>query len=131
MDEFQCCDFQSAVSHYLLRNQSVLEILGKCQENSSRVNGAVVRAANSCGCIEIRTSKPSIPEDIDLEGLRALLSSQVQGQLCPTCREVLMEEIGRNLFYLTALCNVFDLSLQEVLSMETKKLETLGKYNLY
>lgn len=130
MGETYCSDFQSAVSHFLLRHQSVLDILSKCQENSSRVNGAVVKAVTACGCIEINAHKPNIPPEVDLEGLRQILSSHVEGQLCDNCKEVLTQEIGRNLFYLTALCNVFDISLQEVLRIETEKLETLGKFNL-
>jgi hypothetical protein len=131
MGEIQCSDFQSAVSHFLLRHQSVLEILSKCQENSNRINRAVIKAVSSCGCIEINAHKPQIPHDTDLEGLREILSSQVDGQLCDSCREVLTQEIGRNLFYLTALCNVFDISLQDVIQTETEKLETLGKFNLF
>ena len=45
-------------------------------------------------------------------------------------KNTFMREIGRNLFYLTALCNVFDISLQDVLQNETEALETLGKFNL-
>lgn len=130
MGEIQCSDFQSAVSHFLLRNHSVLEILSKCQVNSARVNQAVVKAATSCGCIEINAHKQTLPKDSDLNALREILSSQVEGDLCNNCREVLTQEIGRNLFYLTALCNLFDISLQDVLRTETEKLETLGKYNL-
>ena len=130
MGETYCSDFQSAVSHFLLRHQSVLDILSKCQENGARVNGAVVKAVTTCGCIEIHASKPDIPPEVDLEGLRQILSSHVEGQLCDNCKEVLTQEIGRNLFYLTALCNVFDISLQDVLKKETEKLETLGKFNL-
>lgn len=130
MNEMQCSDFQSAVSRFLLRHQSILDILSKCQESTSRINRAAVKAVTSCGCIEINAFKPKLPKDASLDDLREILSSQVEGQLCETCKEALAEEVGRSLFYLTALCNVFDISLQEVLSMETAKLETLGKYNL-
>jgi hypothetical protein len=114
----------------LLRHQSIIEILSKCQDSTGRINRAVVKAVTGCGCIEIHAFKPKLPEDANLDDLRKILSSQVEGQLCETCKEALTEEIGRNLFYLTALCNVFDLSLQDVLTLETKKLETLGKFNL-
>ncbi|MEA4891586.1 MAG: DUF1573 domain-containing protein [Peptococcaceae bacterium] len=130
MNEIQCSDFQSAVSRFLLRNQSILDLMGKCQDTSARVNRAVVKAVTSCGCIEVHASKPQLPQDASLDDLRELLSSHVEGQLCDNCRDALMREIGRNLFYLTALCNVFDISLQDVLQNETEALETLGKFSL-
>ncbi|MDR1192602.1 MAG: DUF1573 domain-containing protein [Peptococcaceae bacterium] len=130
MKEMQCADFQSAVSRFLLRHQSVLDILSKYQESAARSNRAVVKAVTSCGCIEIRAAKAKLPPDADLDDLRQMLSSHVEGQLCDNCRETLIQEVGLNLFYLTALCNVFDISLQEVLQAETDKLETLGRYNL-
>jgi hypothetical protein len=130
MNEKQCSDFQSAVSRFLLRNQSILDILSKCQESATRVNRAAVKAVTSCGCIKVYAVKPQLPPDASLDDLRQLLSSHVEGQLCEHCKEAVTQEVGRNLFYLTALCNVFDISLQEVLQMETEKLETLGKYNL-
>ena len=130
MNELQCSDFQSAVSRFLLRNQSILEILSRLQDSACRTDRAVVRAVTGCGCIEINAFKQKLPENAGLEDLRELLSSQVEGHMCNTCKEVLSEEIGRGLLYLTALCNVFEISLQDVLTKETERLETLGKYNL-
>jgi hypothetical protein len=130
MKEIQCADFQSAVSRFLLRHQSVLDILSKHQEAAARCNRAVIKAVTSCGCVEIQAVKPELPPDAGLDDLRRMLSSHVEGHICDNCRETLIQEMGRDIFYLTALCNVFDISLQEVLRQEAGKLETLGKYNL-
>jgi hypothetical protein len=130
MNELQCSDFQSAVSRFLLRDHSIVNIMAKLQDSISRADRAVAKAVTGCGCIEIHASKTKLPDDADLDALRELLSSQVEGQICDTCKDILSDEIGRSLFYLVALCNVFDISLQDVLTNETDKLETLGKYNL-
>ena len=130
MNDKQCSDFQNAVSRFLLRNQSILDILSKCQESSTRVNRAVVKSVTSCGCVDVHAVKPLIPPDADLDDLRKILSSHVEGELCDSCKEALTQEVGRNLYYLTALCNVFGISLQNVVQWETERLETLGKFNL-
>ena len=130
MNDLQCSDFQSAVSRFLLYNQSILKILSRLQDSACRTDRAVVKAVTGCGCIEINAYKQKLPENAGLDDLHELLSSQVEGRICDTCKEVLSDEIGRSLFYLAALCNVFDISLQDVLTKETEKLETLGKYNL-
>jgi len=130
MDEPQCSDFQSAVSHFLMHSQSVIDIIARLQDSVSRANRAVVKAVIGCGCIEIHAEKTRLPEDAGLDDLREFLSSQVEGRMCDVCRDALAGEVGRSLLYLTALCNVFDISLQDILTKETDNLETLGKYNL-
>jgi NTP pyrophosphatase (non-canonical NTP hydrolase) len=50
--------------------------------------------------------------------------------LCEQCLETVQTEIGKNLFYLTALCNLLEISLPEVMEKESKKLTTLGVFNL-
>ena len=109
MNEIQCSDFQSAVSRFLLRNQSVLDLMGKCQDTSARVNRAVIKAVTGCGCIEIHASKPELPKNPSLDDLRELLSSHVEGQLCDNCRETLMREIDETCFILPlfAMCLIF------------------------
>ena len=45
--------FQNDVSESLLRHKSILDVLTKYTESSSRVNRAVAKAVTNCGCIEI------------------------------------------------------------------------------
>ena len=58
------------------------------------------------------------------------MSSHLSGDLCENCRDVLINEMGHSLFYLTALCNLTGLDLQTVLQHETKSVRTLGIFNL-
>ncbi|ADY54665.1 hypothetical protein Sgly_0298 [Syntrophobotulus glycolicus DSM 8271] len=122
--------FQSIVAAMLLQHQSVLDILSKGQETSSKVNRAVVKAVTTCGCISIHASKITIPENATLYDLKQLLNNHIQGSLCENCRDVIEAELGKELFYLTALINTLGLSLSDILEKETAKLNTLGIYNL-
>ena len=45
--------FQNDVSESLLRHKSIIDVLTKYSESSSRVNRAVAKAVTNCGCIEI------------------------------------------------------------------------------
>ena len=45
--------FQNDVSESLLRHKSILDVLTKYTESSSRINRAVAKAVTNCGCIEI------------------------------------------------------------------------------
>lgn len=125
-----CDGFQDCVRHYLIRHKSIVDIMSKLQESSSRVNRAVAKAVTSCGCIEIHAGRQRIPPGVEtLEGLRDHMSTHVEGELCDHCREVLEEEIGRTLFYLAALCNALDLNLYDVLLKEQERLSCLGVFN--
>ena len=42
-------DYQSMIRDQLLRHRSILDILSKYQEATSRVNRAVIKAVTSCG----------------------------------------------------------------------------------
>ncbi|MEX2356497.1 MAG: hypothetical protein WD535_05615 [Thermaerobacterales bacterium] len=122
-------EFQDAVGECLIRHRSILDIVSKFQETNARVNRAVLKAATSCGCVTINASKPEIPSDISLEQLRDHMKSHLEGELCESCREVLEDEIGKHLFFTTALANAFDLNLYDILLKEHKKLNTLGIFN--
>lgn len=121
--------FQNDVNESLLRHKSILDILTKYTESSSRVNRAVAKSVTNCGCIEINAKKQCLPtEDNSLEDLSECLKVHMDGNLCENCREVIEREIGNNLFYLTSLCNVLDINLYDVLLKESDRITTLGKF---
>lgn len=130
MQEKSCVDFQTAVDEYLIRHRSILDVLTKHQEATARVNRAVAKAVTECGCISIVAERQKIPADAEYNKLKFFMSSHLSGELCENCREVLVNELGHSLFYLTALCNLTGLDLQSVLQHETKSVRTLGIFNL-
>lgn len=122
--------YQNVVKSLLIRHQSVLDILSKGQEASARVNRAVVKSVTNCGCLAIDAHKKALPEDTSLSDLKTLLDSQLEGNLCDNCKDIIETEIGKQLFYIAALANTLDLSLKEVIEKEEKKLSTLTIFNL-
>ena len=123
-------DFQGIVNDLLMRNRSILDIVSKIQTSSGRVNRSVVKAVTQCGCIEIDGKKQPYPDEVSIEELALLLSSQVKGELCENCRATVEKEIGGALFYLAALCNSLGISLYDVILKEKEALSTLGNYSL-
>ena len=130
MNDPLCDRFQEAVNEYLIRHRSILDVLSKLGESSSRVNRAVAKAVTSCGCIRIDATKQSIPPDIgSLASVRDYMRNHVEGELCEYCAEILEDEIGRTLFYLAALCNVLGLNLSEILQKEKERVTCLSIFN--
>jgi hypothetical protein len=126
-------DFQNSVDECLLRHRSILDILTKLQETQSRVNRAVAKSITNCGCIEIETKGKKLSDNKNAEDLEVLdkcLDSNLKGELCNNCRDIIEREIGSNLFYLTSLCNLLDLNLYDILLKENDNIKTLGKYTL-
>ena len=123
-------DFQNVVNDQLMRNRSVLDIISKIQTSAGRVNRAVVKSVTHCGCLEIDGKKQTFPGEASMEELQDLLSSQVDGKLCPECLATIEKEIGGSLFYLAALCNTLGISLYDVILKEKEALSTLGSYSL-
>lgn len=84
---------------------------------------------NSKNHIE-NTQKSNDEVNIDLgnESLSQQLTHQIEGSLCNNCREIIENEIGNNIFYLTSLCNSLDLNLYDILLKEENKINILGKY---
>jgi hypothetical protein len=122
-------ELQDKVNESLLRHKSILDILTKFQESNARINRAVVKSVTNCGCITIDASKQQIPcDDDDIESLNNCMKTHLNGELCDGCREVVEREIGNNIFYLTALCNLLDVNLYDALIKEYDKMNTLGKY---
>lgn len=122
--------YQNLVKSLLIRHQSVLDILSKGQEASARVNRAVVKSVTNCGCLAIVAHKKTLPEETSLSDLKTLLDSQIEGELCDNCRDMIETELGKQFFYIAALANTLDLSLKDVIEKEEKKLSTLTIFNL-
>ena len=123
-------DFQSVVGDLLMRNRSILDIVSKIQTSAARVNRAVVKSVTHCGCVEINGKKQTFPGEANIEDLRELMSTQLNGELCSECRLTVEEEVGGALFYLAALCNTLGISLYDVILKEKERLSTLGSYSL-
>ena len=125
-------DFQNCVNDSLIRHKSILDILTKYSESTSKVNRSIAKAVTQCGCINI-SAKKQHNSKINLEcesDLKNYLSTHLDGELCDKCREIIEREIGYNLFYLTALCNHLNMNLYDILLKEYNKSATLGKFNL-
>ena len=131
MDKFSLNEFQKKVDEVLIRHRSVLDILTKLQESSTRVNRGVAKSATYCGCIEIHVKKQQIPSDILYSELKDYMDDHITGELCDICREKIQEEISSNLFYITSICNLFDINMEKLLSdYNENNLKTLGQYGL-
>ncbi|MFZ5816986.1 MAG: DUF1573 domain-containing protein [Bacillota bacterium] len=129
MKDLLCDQFQETVGEYLIRHRSVLDIMAKMQEANARINRALTKSVTSCGCIRIEAGKQQFPTDVPLDQLKEHTQNHVQGKLCNHCREVVEAELGNSLFYVAALCNVFDLNLYDIILKEHKKLAALGVFN--
>jgi hypothetical protein len=117
-------DFQNTVLKYHIWNKSILDIMSKLQNASSKINRAAVKAVTSCGCMEIdgRKSVVSFEKQDNL--------CQLRGDLCDECRANLEREIGEGLYYMVCMCNALNLNLDKIIQKETDRVKTLGKYNL-
>ncbi|MBC9785226.1 DUF1573 domain-containing protein [Heliobacterium chlorum] len=129
MKDLVCEQFQDTVSQFLIRHQSILDILSKSQESNARVNRAVIKAVTSCGCVKIKAEKHDIPPEATLADLKTLLSTHLEGELCPNCRDIIVGEMGKSIFYMTALCHSLGLNLSDVLQRENEKVSTLRVFN--
>ncbi|MCM3002265.1 DUF1573 domain-containing protein [Paenibacillus cellulositrophicus] len=123
-------DFQDQVSELLLRHRSLLDVLSKNGQSSASVNRSVAKAITDCGCIELHATKQTLAPGLNLEEAKETVRTHVQGELCENCREVISTELGRNLFYMSALCNLLDINMDEVVRKESQKCSTLGLFNM-
>lgn len=121
-------NFQNDVNESLLRHRSILDIMTKLNEANARVNRALAKSVTNCGCIKISAKK----QDTFTENNESSpsLSTHIEGELCDNCREVIENEIGNNIFYLTSLCNCLNLNLYDILLKEENKIDILGKFSL-
>lgn len=130
MEQDICKDFQETVSQFTIRHKSILDILSKSSEASAKVNRATIKAVTQCGCISIKAQKHDWSEETSILDLTKILSSGLEGELCQECEEIIETEIGKLLFYIAALCNTLNLSLDDILCKENAKVLTLGKFSL-
>lgn len=130
MDKRNIDDFQTQVSELLIRHRSVLDVMSKVQESASRINRSLTKAITECGCVEVVAKKQNYDPSKNLEEIKSHFDTHFSGPLCEHCRDVLTAELGKNLFYLSALCNITDIRLEEVIEKESDRLNTLGVFNL-
>lgn len=122
--------FQYSVEDLLVRNKSILDQMSKLSDSDSRINRSIAKAVTHCGCIKINASKQEYSEDTDFSNIKESLSSHLEGELCPECRDSLEKDMGRLLFYLTTICNNLDLNLYDIILKEYERLKLFGKFNL-
>jgi NTP pyrophosphatase (non-canonical NTP hydrolase) len=130
MNEGNLQSFQQQVADLLLRHRSFLDVTSKLQESGARVNRALMKAVTECGCIKVSAQRQNFPQDVPVQDWKDRLDTHLSGRLCDLCLDVVKMEMGKNLFYLAALCNLLDMSLSEVVEQESAKLSTLGVFNL-
>lgn len=122
--------FQDQVSEVLIRHRSLLDVMSKFGQTNAAVNRAVTKAITECGCIEVDAGKQPYDQVLTPAQIRELAKTHVKGDLCETCTENVMKELGRNLFYMSALGNLLRINLDDVLEQESDKMQTLGFFNL-
>lgn len=131
MENFLLDDFQVLVDDLLLKHKSILDILSKIQESSSRVNRSVVKSITNCGCITIDASiVQTEKENNKVEVISNILDNHLKGEVCDKCREVLEQELGNHFFYIAALCNSLDMNMADIINKEKATTNTLGRYNI-
>jgi hypothetical protein len=130
MSEKDLKQFQDQVSELVLRHRSLLDILSKYNQTNSSVHRSVAKAITECGCIELKAQKQNYTEDMTKDQAIENLETHVKGIPCEQCKEVIGSELGRNLFYMSALCNLLEINLEEVVSNESDKCSTLGFFNM-
>lgn len=125
-----CNEFQQTTSELQLMNKSILDIVTKLDEQTSLLNRAVFKSATHCGCIEIHATKQIYSPHKSLEENQKELETHIEGELCPKCREKVIEEMGELFFYIASMCQALNLNMGDILSEKHKHLKTLGLYNL-
>lgn len=109
-------DYQNKVSDCSKKYNNLLDILTKYNESTAKINTSVVNSINKCGCIKLQNIKNN--------------KYSSNNKVCESCREIIENEIGNNLFYLTSLCNIIGINLYDTIIQEYKRLNILGEYNL-
>lgn len=114
----------------LLRHRSLLDVLSKSQQASASVNRSVIKSVTECGCISLQANKQPYPDDLTLEETKALIQTHINGNLCENCIDAITAQLGKQLFYLSSLCNLLELDLDDIIAKESQKCSTLGLFNL-
>ncbi|MNI19307.1 hypothetical protein D3C81_1017550 [compost metagenome] len=122
--------FQEQVSELLLRHRSLLDVMSKLGQTNAAAVRSVTKAVTECGCIELHATKQDFKSGMDLQQAQETIHKHVRGELCENCRDAITNELGRNLFYMSALCNLVDIDMDEVVERESQKCATLGLFNM-
>ncbi|WP_044482550.1 nucleoside triphosphate pyrophosphohydrolase family protein [Paenibacillus antibioticophila] len=122
--------FQDQVSELLLRHRSLLDVMSKMGQTNTAAVRSVTKAVTECGCVELHATKQEFVSGIALEEAKEHIKHHVHGELCENCRDAVMNELGRSLFYMSALGNLLGFELEEVLQRESQKCSTLGFFNM-
>lgn len=125
-----CIEFQKTVSLHLIRQRSILDAMTMYQDACSRVNRAIAKSVTSCGCLKIKAEKQELPADANLLEMSEYVRSHLEGHLCPSCRDIIEEEMGKSLFFLAALSTLTGINLHEIIKKESERVSTLGMYGL-
>lgn len=128
-ENITCDEFQSLVKDVLIRHSSILDITTKLTEYTARINRAVMKSVTTCGCVEIEGQRQDFNKET-LAELKESMTSQVTGNICPICKDILEDEIGSYIFYLGALCNALNIDMKDPIIKEYKNMNTLGIFNL-
>lgn len=130
MSDLTLKQFQEQVSDLLLRHRSLLDVLSKTQQSSASVNRSVIKAITECGCINLQANKQPYPAEMSFEEAKSFAQTHVSGQLCENCVDAISVQLGKNLFYMSAMCNLLELNMDDILEKESQKCSTLGIFNL-
>lgn len=65
-----------------------------------------------------------------LEQAKESLQTHMEGQLCDNCMEAVSSELGKSMFYMSALCNMLNIDLEDVITKESSRCSTLGLFRL-
>ena len=130
MKDIMVDDFQNSVEESLIRHKSIIDIMTKLGESTTRVNRALAKSVTNCGCISISAKKQNIPDYASLNDISDHLGYQIEGKLCDNCIEVLEDEIGTNLYYIAGLCNALGINLFDIILKQYDKIQTLGKFSM-
>lgn len=130
MSEQKLAQFQNLTADLLLRHRSILDVLSKLQETGGRTNRALTKAITDCGCLKVEAGKQSYASANSLIEAKEMSDTHLRGTLCEHCRDDVISEIGKNMFYLVSLCNLLQIELNDVIDQEMNKLSTLGLFNL-
>lgn len=123
-------EFQDQVSDLLLRHRSLLDVLTKYSQSNASVNRAVAKSITECGCIELNARPQGFSEEMELDQAKQQSKSHMKGTLCENCLDIVRSELGKNVFYMSALCNLLDIRLEDVVARESDKCSTLGLFNM-
>jgi len=126
-----CDGFQQTVAEHLVRHRSILDVLSKLQESNARINRAVAKAVTSCGCLTVEARKQQVPPEVSsYQEAKKYMETHLEGQICEHCKEIVEQELGNQLFFLAALCNLLDINLYDIFLRKDQHLRTLGPYSL-